>query len=194
MPAFASSPMTPEQRAEARRILESLNLGPVRPYSTYDFGRARDEHCLSVVGDAGDVGLYAFENADVTPTGLILFAGTDSWLGDEEHPGQAELVAGPGTSQLDKLRLARTDGANYGLSTEDIIAQLREYDAAYGITIFSATTDTVRFSVNAKPRNIKTFARSLYKLCPDIVDQGAGTVEALADGIAEHLMVTLWWD
>jgi hypothetical protein len=186
--------MTPEQRAEAVRLLERWNVGPVRPYSTYDFGRERDTNCVSGLADMDEVGLYAMELADEVPTGLVVFAGTDRWLGEEQHPGQAELVVGAGKNQFDILRLARTDAANYDKTTEDIIQKLSVYDADYGIVIFGATTDTVRFVLTALPEDMMAFANDVYDFCPDIVDQGVGSVQGLADEIARYQALTLWWD
>lgn len=194
MEGFASVPMTPEQRAEAVRLLERWNVGPVRPYSTYDFGREQDTNCVSGLASTEDAGLFALELAIELPEGLVVFAGTDRWLGEERYQGQTELVIGAGEDPFDILRLARTDACNYGKLTEDIIRKLSRYDEEFGISIFAATTDTVRFTLATQPENLWVFANDVYNFCPDIVDQGVGSVQALADEIARYQTLTLWWD
>jgi hypothetical protein len=37
-------------------------------------------------------------------------------------------------------------------------------------------------------------AQHLYEFCPDIVDQGCGSVDALADELAMTGRLVLWWD
>lgn len=178
---------------EALRLLARLTGAPVRPYATYDFGRQRDEGCLSVILTEGEARPLLAELRERLPAGTVAFIGTTRWLGDECHAG-AELVVGPGESQFDILRLARTDGVNHDLTTEDIIAKLREYDAAHGITIVRAETDTVEFNLDRNPADIAAFAADLYAFCPDIVDQGLGSVSALAESIEVVGAVSLWWD
>ena len=38
------------------------------------------------------------------------------------------------------------------------------------------------------------FAREVYAFCPDVVDQGTETVEALAAEMKQENTVYLWWD
>ena len=38
------------------------------------------------------------------------------------------------------------------------------------------------------------FAKEVYTFCPDVVDQGVGSIEALEEAIKEMHGVWLWWD
>ena len=38
------------------------------------------------------------------------------------------------------------------------------------------------------------FVRELYPFCPDIVDQGAGSIEAAAAEMRDANALFLWWD
>jgi len=106
---------------------------------TYDFGRSRDAHAVSVVV-AKDRYLDLVEQLRPRiPPGWLIFAGTDRWLGDEDHGDGVELVIGPGNDQFDALRLARSDAINYDMMTEDLIRKLKEYDSQVGLTILQAT-------------------------------------------------------
>lgn len=101
---------------------------------------------------------------------------------------------GLGESQLDIPKLARTNAVNYGMETEDLVEKLREYDEDFGIAIMRAETDTIVFDLVGWPRDLSAFAQDLYELCPDIVDQGVGSVEALEDGLDVTGRAWLWWD
>jgi hypothetical protein len=166
----------------------------VRPYSTFDFGRNRDESTLSVVVPQNTAEGIVYAARQILPTGLLTFMGTTQWLGEERHEGGAEIVIACGATQFDSLRLARSDAINYGMDTEDLVRKLQSYDSAYGIDIFHAETDTIEFKFNRLPESLSSFCAELYKFCPDIVDQGVGTVEALADEIHFRGGVFLWWD
>lgn len=166
----------------------------VRPYSTYDFGREKDENCLSVVVPAKEAGPRVVQLREALEPGLLAFAGTYQWYGDERHEDGVEVVVGAGDSQFDILRLARTDAANCDMDTEDLIEKLRDYDEDFGIDIRSATTDTAVFGLVGVPSDYAAFAQDLYEFCPDIVDQGIGSVEELGKAINLYREVYLWWD
>ncbi len=170
-----------------------MGAGPVRPFSTYDFGRARDERCRSVVLPEARVGSLLPGLRETLPSGFVAFIGTTRWLGEEQHEG-VELVVGPGASQLDIPRLARSDAANYDMGTEDLIGKLQKYDGDYGIDIFHAETDTIEFTLLNTPDDVPTFAADLYAFCPDAVDQGLGSVEELEESVEAYGQVYLWWD
>jgi hypothetical protein len=42
--------------------------------------------------------------------------------------------------------------------------------------------------------DVKKLARRMYNFCPDIVEQGTGTVAKLAEEVKENQSFYLWWD
>lgn len=168
-------------------------VGEVRPFSTYDFGRARDERCRSVIVPGRKAEAAVRRLREALEPGYVAFVGTSRWLGDEGHQG-VEVVVGPGTSQFDILRLARSDALNHDMGTDELVEKLRRYDEEFGIEIARAETDTVVFDLVRTPRDLAAFARDLYEFCPDIVDQGVGSVEALEETVDVTGRVYLWWD
>ena len=182
------------QREHAEReLLARTGAGQVRPYSTHDFGRARDERCLSVVLPEVEARSLLPGLREALPPGSVAFIGTTQWLGDERHEG-ADLVVGPGASQFDIPRLARSNAANHDMDTEDLVEKLREYDQDHGIDVYHAETDTIEFMLLSTPEDLSGFAADLYEFCPDVVDQGVGSVAALQESIEVVGQVYLWWD
>lgn len=178
---------------EARELLEAVHQRTVRPYSNYDFGRSRDETACSVtVSERAARELLPRIRSRLEP-GMLAYIGTTQWLGDEQPDG-VEVAIGQGNSQFDILRQARSDAANYDMTTEDLITKLQDYDTQYGIDIFHAETDTIEFRLLRVPEDMDAFARDLYEFCPDIVDQGVGSLEALKASILQNQQVYLWWD
>jgi uncharacterized protein DUF4253 len=178
---------------ELPALLKRLSGQNARPYSTFEFGRAKDSSCLSVVVPEDQARPLVFDIRKQLPSGLLAFVGTTRWLGDEKHEG-VEVVVGRGGSQFDILRLARSDACNYDMDTEDIIRRLRAWHESCGIDIFHAETDTIELSLLKLPGDVRAFARDVYEFCPDIVDQGVGSVEALEKAIEDYRQVYLWWD
>lgn len=166
----------------------------IRPYSTFDFGRDKDPlaRSLLVANKAGERLLKAVR--EQLPGSFIAFLGTSRWLGSEKHDGKSELVLASRADQFDILRVARSDAVNYDMYAEDLIVRLKKYHEQIRIDIIHAETDTIDFDCLSLPSNIAAFCDDLYEFCPDIVDQGVGSVEALADAVRRTKRVQLWWD
>jgi hypothetical protein len=173
--------------------LAALSNSPLRPYSTFDFGCERDERARSVIVDKDIAEDLLLRFRAELPAAFVAFLGTTSWLGNETHDG-VELVIAPGTSQFDIVRVARSDAVNYDMDTDALIAKLVEYDRAYGIDILHAETDTIEFALVQMPDPLDAFCADLYEFCPDIVEQGCQSVDALEEEIAAVGRVFLWWD
>jgi hypothetical protein len=95
---------------------------------------------------------------------------------------------------FDALRTMATNGTNYEIDTDSIITRLREWDRRYGLRIVGAGLDWTEAELVRDPRDWLAFAREVYEFCPDVVDQGTETVEALAEEIKKSRTVYLWWD
>lgn len=91
------------------------------------------------------------------------------------------------TDKFASLREHRTNGINCGLTNEDVIARLREWDEAYGITLSDAATDRVMVHLETLPEDMDAFAREVYRFCPDIVDQNFGAFIVFVDDDPEEL-------
>jgi hypothetical protein len=176
-----------------RSLVERVSGEPVRGYMTYDFGRARNSEAISVIASEGEaLDLVAAIRAELG-AGYSAFVGTALWLGDEVHPGEVEVVVAPIAAKWDILRLARTDAVNYDMQTEDVINWLSARDSTLQINILQANTDTMFATLGSVPADIDSFLEELYEFCPDIVDQGTGTVEGLREMIDARVLY-LWWD
>lgn len=92
------------------------------------------------------------------------------------------------------LRFQETNGANYNLTTEQIITQLQKWDKELGLTLIGAGMDWAEFHMQRLPADQAAFAQELYKFCPDVVDQGVGDVAALQKELADKRLLYLWWD
>lgn len=77
------------------------------------------------------------------------------------------------------------------------VAALRRWHERFGAELIGINGDTLNLRVANPPRSrveAIALARELYGFCPDIVDQGVGTISALAASLTASQWWYLWWD
>lgn len=92
------------------------------------------------------------------------------------------------------LGIVRTDGINYDLDHDDVMARYRLWDQKYGLRLVGAGGDWIEAEFVRPPEDWQAFAKELHAFCPDIVEQGVGDVDALAGELQETGRLYLWWD
>lgn len=96
--------------------------------------------------------------------------------------------------KFDLLRFEGTHGLNYNLYVEDIIDKISAWDKIYGLKIIGVGSDFIEANFETLPDNIGKYAKELYDFCPDVVDQGTGSIGALKKELARTNVLFLWWD
>ncbi|MGE3755819.1 MAG: DUF4253 domain-containing protein [Planctomycetota bacterium] len=186
-------PVAAESRAVPREIVALLekHTGIVpRAFSTWEFGRAKDSECASVILDSDDDANAALGNirGDL-PKGWVAFLGSRRWLDNPDLDG-VELVVAPGNGWADMLRAARLDPVNSGLSTEAVVTWLTEYDRTMGIDVIGVSTDHLTFDLRDGPYDEALLADDLTHLCGDLRNESRSVVEDMVESGRIHL----WWD
>jgi len=89
-------------------------------------------------------------------------------------------------------------GCNYGLEPLDHVVYLRDWHARYGVELVGMSSDQVLEVVVARPPTTPAEALAVaaehYDYCPDIVDQGVGTLTRLAADQVGSASWYFWWD
>jgi hypothetical protein len=70
---------------------------------------------------------------------------------------------------------------------------LRAWEDRYDARLVGLGFDTMYLAVHRLPLDRDRAAAELYMFCPDIVEQGADSVEALAEGLDQPVW-PFWWD
>lgn len=182
--------------------VEKLIKKKLRDFMTVDFGRQekKSEGTYSTVLDDKDLEDIIDEIAYVLEDKYRFFIGTTNFLAPindiniKNVRECSELVISRVEKWHDIIRLAETDNCNYDMGTEDLINKINEYDEKYGVSVIQAETDTIVLEFKKLPENIMGLAKDIYEFCPDIVDQGTGDVESLAEELEVTGRVFLWWD
>jgi ankyrin repeat protein len=100
----------------------------------------------------------------------------------------------PTADKYEVLRAMGTNGANYNVSTERIIAELKAIEAEQPFVLLGVGPDFVSGEFTTPLENARSLAKRLYQLCPDMVDQGAGTLATAAAELKRTRQLFLWWD
>ena len=93
------------------------------------------------------------------------------------------------------LREYETNGENYDVSTDDIIARFKKWQKLCSFRITSADYNTVKLKFETLPKNINAFVRDAYDLCPDLcqIDDDL-ELPMLEKQLAKTKKLMLWWD
>ncbi len=121
--------------------------------------------------------------------GLLIF------VSDQNFGSKPDEIAVMKTSdQYDILRAMGTDGINYGITNPMLINKLKEWEKICSFEITGAGRDWLEARFIKQPADMKSFAKQVYKFCPDVVEQGTQTLEALANEMTVRNTLYLWWD
>ena len=93
--------------------------------------------------------------------------------------------------------LLRWGGWNACPPPEYHVAALRSWRERYGAELVAMGFDTLELRVRRRPQGRDEalgLARELYAYCPDLVDQGYGTLAPLAANLMADDWWSFWWD
>jgi hypothetical protein len=84
-----------------------------------------------------------------------------------------------------RIQALQTSGANYDLTTEDIIERLRDWATRCDFTVDEVEADRIELDFQSLPENLEEFCEEVYEFCPDTVDQGYGTIGEMIESAEE---------
>jgi hypothetical protein len=116
------------------------------------------------------------------------------FINEVSYNGYKLAIIGNTSKPYEIMEFMGTNGCNHDIFTEDIIAKYRKWDAEFGIRPIGIGSDFCECKIINKNINYKKLAEEVYAFCPDVVDQGTDTVEALAAEIKVSGTIFLWWD
>ena len=117
--------------------------------------------------------------------------GYGSHTGDKPH----ELAIFPTTDPYQAIAAVGCDGSNYEVGSGNIVDWFKKREKeGLPVTLLLLDRDLVTGRFPIPIANPKKLATQMYDLCPDCVEQGLGTLEALEEALSESGDFTLWWD
>lgn len=107
-------------------------------------------------------------------------------------PDRISILNDPDPYEM--VRIMGTSGINYGIENTDIIDKLKQWERRFSFDIIAVGLIFIEIVFEKPPGDMNSFAREVYRFCPDVVDQGTETVEALASEMRRSGRLSLWWD
>jgi hypothetical protein len=100
----------------------------------------------------------------------------------------------PTTDPYQVMTIVGTDAANYEKDTGALITWLRALEAEQPFELTGIGLDFLSGRFTTPIKDPAGLAARIYDFCPDIVDQGVGSVEALATELRRSRSLYFWWD
>jgi hypothetical protein len=113
-------------------------------------------------------------------------------FGIDGHPDTLALY--PSRDRYAILRLVGTNGVNYDIGPDSIVAWLRALEREQPFVLTGIGFDWVSGRFTTPLADPDGLAQRFNAFCPDIVTQGTGTVAALAREIRRSGELYCWWD
>ena len=123
--------------------------------------------------------------------GFLLFR-HEPHYGINGRPDEIALL--PIRDQYDAVRLVGTNGANFDLRTGAVVNWLRELERDAPFVLTGIGYDHVEGRFLSPLADPDAVAERLYAFCPDIVNQGTGSVRELAIELRRLNTFFCWWD
>jgi len=98
------------------------------------------------------------------------------------------------TDKYQILTQVQTDGINWEIDNDSLINIIKRFDKKYSLELVGAGDDWCEFTINKQITDWMALAKEAYKVCPDVVEQGTGTVEILAEEMKRTNRLYFWWD
>jgi len=117
----------------------------------------------------------------------------------ENHPADGREVLDiaiiKGKDPYEIIKLINTNGQNCNrITNEVVINKLKEWEKFTKFRIRVVDNDYIEAEISRLPSDIDKFAKEIFSFAPDVVDQGAGTLEELKQYIKIEKYFWLWWD
>ena len=123
--------------------------------------------------------------------GFFLFRHEPNY-GLNGRPDEVALV--PMWDHYRVVKLVGTNGANFGITNAQVIIWLHELEQDAPFVLTGVGYDHIEGRFTGRIADPYAMARRLYSFCPDIVDQGTGSVAALALELRRLNAFSCWWD
>ena len=105
-----------------------------------------------------------------------------------------EVAIVPTTDIYEAIAAVGTGGPNVGVGNSNILAWLKAVEREQPWEIHGIANDRLEGRFLSPVREPIAMAKSMYYLCPDIVDQGYEELENLVNALREEPTLYFWWD
>jgi hypothetical protein len=113
---------------------------------------------------------------------------------DKKMKPKHDLAVTKGYSADDLLALYQVSGPNYNITSDQVIAQIKKWEEHMTLRFVAFENDRFEAKITSMDYDVRRFAQENYDLCPDVIEQGYGDMEALIRGLSTEKLLWCWWD
>lgn len=129
-------------------------------------------------------------HTDYLSRGFYLFR-YDQNFGIGNNPDRVGLL--PTTDKYAVMAAMDTNGDNYEIGTAGVIAWMKDLEHEQPYVLTGIGFDYMEGYFIDPVKDPQDLARRMYQFCPDIVDQGVGSVRKLVSELGKG-DIYFWWD
>ncbi|MBC7174393.1 MAG: DUF4253 domain-containing protein, partial [Polyangiaceae bacterium] len=190
-----------EAGAEEREPLDAvLRLAEALDPDPAAWAKRRDEELAAQLRAAGFEASLERPEPDESPSDdaapFAGFATPNDLVTGRPHPLVAVALF-PVHAGFEVPALVGWGGWNACPYPEEHVSLLRHFHERFGAELVCMTQDVLELEVTRPPAHFEDalpLARLMHAYCPDIVEQGVGSVGALASGLVGGTSWFFWWD
>ncbi len=122
----------------------------------------------------------------------VLLVGVRSGRGCS--PSSENIALFPTTNKFAVIAAMGTNGNEVEISNPELIGILRDLDADQPFDLIRVVSDGLDIRFHELAHDPEAMGRRLYKICPDMIDQGFDTMRKLVDNLKLSRDIHFWWD
>lgn len=131
-------------------------------------------------------------NNQLTSNGNYLFLTEMDF--DDSYNTYYDVVILKCSDQFDLVKLIGTAGINYDVYNEEIVSKLKKWNDGIEFEIVVVDGARIHAYMKNQPADTNRFAEEVYDFCPDVIDQGYGSMEEMITDYQTNKYFWLWWD
>jgi hypothetical protein len=97
-------------------------------------------------------------------------------------------------NQFSLLEFMNTSAPNYDLENADIISKLKEWNSQAPFKLVVVDEDRIEAIFLKLPHDMNSFCQDVYEFCPDVIDQGYGSIDEMIKDFSAKKFFWMWWD
>ena len=125
---------------------------------------------------------------------ILEFLAKGCYVFTPDSQSERSLWVFPTTDRYEVIAAMQTNGANYDLMPQDVIAWMRELEQEQPYVLTGIGWDFLSGEFKTNVKRAGELAKRMYAFCPDIVDQGTGDVKGLTADLRGSRRLFFWWD
>jgi hypothetical protein len=175
-------------------IVKQATNKPIQQLTSFNFD-TDEQHPINGITSAVSASqsrtIQAKLHQQLNPKGYLVFI-SETNFGINSQDDQIAIINSNDQFQIPQIM--QTNGINYDVTPEQVVSKLKDWHSRYSLQIIGAGMDWVEARIGNPPDNFQSFAQEVYQFCPDVVEQGSETVDALAQEMQQTNTLYCWWD